>query len=196
MTILLDGPAVPGSLRRMNRLTILRLLRQMGPVTKPELARAQGVSRPTVSKVVDKLEMDGLATAVGVGRPTASGGKPPRLYEFNALGVRSGAIFLRVNSAQFAVVDGNGHALGLLERPLGLDRRPEPVVNLLATTFHELLTTLALTPDQLLGVGGRCAGVGLGEARRRPLRAAYARVAERAVGRVAGGAAGRRSMGR
>ena len=153
MTILLDGPAVPGSLRRMNRLTILRLLRQMGPVTKPELARAQGVSRPTVSKVVDRLELDGLATAVGVGRPTSSGGKPPVLYEFNALGVRSGAIFLRVNSAQFAVVDGNGHALGLLERPLGADRRPEPVVNLLAETFHQLLTTLALAPDQLLGVG-------------------------------------------
>ena len=153
MTILLDGPAVPGSLRRINRLTILRLLRQMGPVTKPALALAQGVSRPTVSKVVDKLELDGLATAVGVGRPTASGGKPPVLYTFNAAGVRSGAIFLRVNSAQFAVVDGNGHALGLLERSLGADRRPEPVVNLLAEAFHELLTTLALRPAQLLGVG-------------------------------------------
>ncbi len=153
MTITLDGPAAPGSLRRINRLTILRLLRQMGSVTKPTLAKTTGMSRPTVSKLVDALELDGLARAVGATQPTASGGKPAVLYQFNATGVRCGAIFLRVDSAQFAVMDGNGRALGLIERTLGPDTRPGPVIALLIETFRELLSMLSLTPDQLIGVG-------------------------------------------
>ncbi|HLY32282.1 MAG TPA: ROK family transcriptional regulator [Ktedonobacterales bacterium] len=153
MSITLDGPAVPGSLRRINRLAILRLLRQMGPISIPALAKAKNISRPTVAKLVDELERDGLAMAVGSTQPAASGGKPAVLYQFNAAGVRCGAIFLRVDSAQFAVMDGNGRALALVERTLGPDTRPAPVIDVLIETFREMLATLALTPDQLIGIG-------------------------------------------
>ena len=54
-----EEPAVPGSLRLINRLRVLRLLRRIGPTTKPALARETGISRPTISKIVDELEAGG-----------------------------------------------------------------------------------------------------------------------------------------
>jgi len=153
MTTLLDGPAVPGSLRQMNRLTVLRLLRQMGPTTKPALAKHTGISRPTISKVIDDLEIDGLAERVGLAQPAANGGKPGALYRFNAGGVRSGAVFLRVDIAQVAIIDGNARVLAHIDQPLGDDRRPEPVLALISATMKELMLHLGVTSDDLLGVG-------------------------------------------
>ncbi len=129
------------------------MLRQLGPVTKPALAQSSGISRPTISKLIDELEEHDLAERIGVTSPTASGGKPGALYRFNADGVQSGAIFLTVDTAHLAIVNGNARVLGSIERSLGTDRRPEPVMILLANALQELLSLLHLTTDQLLGVG-------------------------------------------
>ncbi|GHO59926.1 ROK family transcriptional regulator [Ktedonobacter robiniae] len=153
MTSFLEIPAVPGSLRQMNRLTVLRLLRKFGPITKPALAEYSGISRPTITKLVDELEEQGLAECVGIAAPTASGGKPGALYRFNAEGVQSAGVFLTVDTVRVALVNGNGRVLGRLECPLGLDRRPEPVINAIVETLQELLASLHVTLPQLLGIG-------------------------------------------
>jgi predicted NBD/HSP70 family sugar kinase len=137
----------------MNRLTALRLLRKFGPITKPALAEYSRISRPTISKLVDELEEQGLAERVGVATPTASGGKPGTLYRFNAEGVQSAGVFLTVDTVRVALVNGNGRVLGSLERPLGLDRRPEPVLNVIVETLQDLLASLHVTLAQLLGIG-------------------------------------------
>lgn len=153
MTSFHEVPAVPGSLRQMNRLTVLRLLRTSGPITKPALAEYSRISRPTVSRLVDELEEQGLAERVGVATPTASGGKPGVLYRFNAEGVQSAGVFLTVDTVRVALVNGNGQVLGRLERPLGLDRRPEPVLNGIVETLQDLLSSRHVTLAQLLGIG-------------------------------------------
>ncbi|GLV54601.1 transcriptional regulator [Dictyobacter sp. S3.2.2.5] len=153
MTSFLEIPAIPGSLRQINRLTVLRLLRRFGPITKPALAEYSRISRPTISKLVDELEEQGLAECVGVAVPTPSGGKPGALYRFNAEGVRSAGVFLTVDTVRVALVNGNGRVSGSLERPLGQDRRPEPVINAIVETLQELLTSQQVILAQLLGIG-------------------------------------------
>ncbi|HET8842703.1 MAG TPA: ROK family transcriptional regulator [Ktedonobacteraceae bacterium] len=153
MTSFHEVPAIPGSLRQMNRLTVLRLLRTSGPITKPALAEYSRISRPTVSRLVDELEGQGLAECVGVASPTASGGKPAALYRFNAQGVRSAGVFLTVDSVRVALVNGSGQVLGSLERPLGLDRRPEPVIKAIVESLRGLLASLDVPLVQLLGIG-------------------------------------------
>ena len=153
MAAFLEGPALPGNLRQINRLTVLRLLRQFGPVTKPALAQYSGISRPTIAKLIEELEASGLAECIGVTTPAAGGGKPGALYRFNAEGVYCGAVFLTVDTARLALVNGNGRILGSLERPLGLDRRPEPVISLLVEAWQELLKSLQLSSERVLGVG-------------------------------------------
>ena len=155
----LGGPAIPGSLRQINRLTVLRALRDLGPTTKPLLATQTGISRPTTSKVVDELEADGLAERVGLAPSGAIGGKPGALFRFNAGGVHSGAVFLRVDTVQVGVINGNAQVCAQVEHPLGADRRPEPVIARIVSALDEALARLGLATCDLLGVGVGVPGI-------------------------------------
>ena len=153
MASFLEKPAVPGSLRQMNRLTVLRLLRKFGPITKPALAEYSRISRPTITRLVDELVEQGLAECTGMAMPTANGGKPGALYRFNAEGVQSAGVFLTVDTIRVALVNGSGRVLGSLERQLGLDRRPEPVIHVIVKALQELLASQHVPLTQLLGIG-------------------------------------------
>ncbi|GGS32171.1 MULTISPECIES: ROK family transcriptional regulator [Actinokineospora] len=55
--------AVPGTLRTLNDQAVLSLLIDRGPLTRPEIAAASGLSKPTVSQVLTRLS--GIITADG-----------------------------------------------------------------------------------------------------------------------------------
>ena len=67
----------PDLIRRFNRDLIQELILTRGPITKVELARLSGASVPTVNKIVNQLEAEGLICSLsegsgGVGRKAAS----------------------------------------------------------------------------------------------------------------------------
>ena len=66
-----DTKAVPALLRAMNERTVLETLRASGPISRAEVARRTGISRPTVSLALRSLLDDGLVreTEVEPSRP-------------------------------------------------------------------------------------------------------------------------------
>ena len=48
------------SLRRLNRLRVIRALRDEGQISRAEIARRTGLSRSTVSSLIADLQSDGL----------------------------------------------------------------------------------------------------------------------------------------
>jgi predicted NBD/HSP70 family sugar kinase len=55
-----EAKAVPALLRALNERTVLDAVRESGPVSRAEVARQTGISRPTVSLVLRSLLEDGL----------------------------------------------------------------------------------------------------------------------------------------
>ncbi len=153
MAPLLSIPAIPGSLRQLNRLAILQLLRAEGPISKADLAKRSAISRPTVSKVIDALHADGLAEIVGTATPSAVGGKPARLYRFNSGAVRVGAVLLTVDGVSVAICDGEAHILSKLYQHFSADRTPGSVTHMIITLLSQLLRQASLSSDDLLGIG-------------------------------------------
>jgi predicted NBD/HSP70 family sugar kinase len=66
-----ETKAVPALLRALNERTVLDAVRASGPVSRAEVARNTGISRPTVSLVLHALLADGLVreTTQDPGRP-------------------------------------------------------------------------------------------------------------------------------
>jgi predicted NBD/HSP70 family sugar kinase len=66
-----EAKALPSLLRALNERTILEAVRASGPVSRAELARRTGISRPTVSLVLTALLEDGLVqeTTLDPGQP-------------------------------------------------------------------------------------------------------------------------------
>src|SRR5262249_43961431 len=55
-----ETKAVPALLRTLNERTVLDTVRMTGPISRAEVARQTGISRPTVSLVLLSLLEDGL----------------------------------------------------------------------------------------------------------------------------------------
>ena len=88
----------PSLLRAMNERTVLEFIRERGPVSRAQLARDSGLSKPTVSQALAALATGALVREAG----RTSGGKGPTaiLYELNpgagwVLGLDVGATRVR-----------------------------------------------------------------------------------------------------
>src|ERR1700716_2106237 len=81
-----DGSSVSGAdgavrdsrlslLRELGEQAVLETIFREGPITRPEIAAATSLSKPTVSSAVSRLEPAGLVHAVGT-RPGQRGRSP------------------------------------------------------------------------------------------------------------------------
>ena len=94
--------------------SVLRLIWKEHRISRAEIARNTGLSRSTVTEIVDELLPTGLIAEVGVG--PSRGGRPPIVLEFNydagcILGVDMGAAHVAV-----ALTDLRGHVLAWQHR--------------------------------------------------------------------------------
>ena len=65
------GPATPALLRTINDRSALELLLDRGPQSRIDIGRLTGLSKPTASQMLARLEASGRVVRVGVstGRP-------------------------------------------------------------------------------------------------------------------------------
>jgi predicted NBD/HSP70 family sugar kinase len=140
-----ETKAVPALLRALNERTVLDAVRASGPVSRAEVARQTGISRPTVSLVLRSLLEDGLV------RETDHDPERPHYgatyYEADpeaavVLGVDFGARAVRT-----AVCDLNGEVRAREEiRSRGTVAER---IDVLVSTCRSLLRTSKLPPDLL-----------------------------------------------
>lgn len=86
----------PQLMRRLNSALVLRAIRDGGPASRSQLVRATGLSKPTVSEVVDGLLRTGYVSEAADGDGRGRPGPPARLLTFRAdlghvLGIDVGA---------------------------------------------------------------------------------------------------------
>src|SRR5467141_2974351 len=67
------------TIRDINRQIVLNYVRELGPISRAEIARETALQRSTISLIVDELRVDGLVEEVS---GESTGGRPPRLLPF------------------------------------------------------------------------------------------------------------------
>ncbi len=92
-------------MRVMNERAVFERIRLLGPVSRPQLADATGLSKPTISLALADLERCGLVRHVG--QRTGNSGRSALLYEMRpdagwVVGVDVGRSWLRVALANLA----------------------------------------------------------------------------------------------
>src|SRR3954464_12060125 len=97
--------ATPALLRTLNQGALMQRLRDDGPLSRAQLARDTGLSKPTVSQALAELEVAGLVGAGGA--PAPSRGRTAMLYESDptagyVVGIDIGRAWIRVAVADLA----------------------------------------------------------------------------------------------
>ncbi|GGS90185.1 MULTISPECIES: ROK family transcriptional regulator [Streptomyces] len=109
------GPGTPGVLRAMNDRAALDLLLAHGPLSRTRIGSLTGLSKPTASQLLARLEAAGLVVAAGTttGRP----GPGARLYGVNPAAARVAGLDVTPDRITAAVADLTGGVVGSSEVP-------------------------------------------------------------------------------
>ncbi|MEU6723783.1 ROK family transcriptional regulator [Nonomuraea wenchangensis] len=117
----MDGP-VPGTpslLRAINDRAALRALLDRGPLTRPEIGALTGLSKPTASQLLSRLQEAGLVVLDGVreGLP----GRTAEVYRINPAAAYAGALDVTPDRIEARIADITGAVVG--EHTLPTTRR-------------------------------------------------------------------------
>ncbi len=153
----------PRLLRRLNAAAVLRAIRADGPISRAELARATGLSKPTVNGAVELLLESGYLTehVPDIDAATRRPGPRARLLRFrgdvgHVLGIDIGA-----NKVLVIVADLAGDVLASVRRRTSaLERQTaDTLLHLVDAATEEALVTAGVERSSLLAVGVGTPGV-------------------------------------
>ncbi|MFF3694994.1 ROK family protein [Streptomyces sp. NPDC002221] len=106
-------PGTPRVLRAMNDRAALDLLLAHGPLSRTRIGKLTGLSKPTASQLLARLEAAGLVVATGTteGRP----GPNAQLYAVNATAAHVAGVDVTPERIRAAVADVAGSVVGEFE---------------------------------------------------------------------------------
>ncbi|MFK0098938.1 MULTISPECIES: ROK family transcriptional regulator [unclassified Streptomyces] len=108
-----NTPGTPSVLRAMNDRAALDLLLEHGPLSRTRIGKLTGLSKPTASQLLARLEAAGLVVATGTaaGRP----GPNAQLYAVNASAAHVAGLDVNAHRIVAAVADVTGETVGEFE---------------------------------------------------------------------------------
>jgi predicted NBD/HSP70 family sugar kinase len=103
-------PGTPRVLRAMNDRAALDLLLEHGPLSRTRIGKLTGLSKPTASQLLARLEAAGLVVATGTseGRP----GPSAQLYSVNPAAAYAAGLDVTPGRIRAAVADLTGRTVG------------------------------------------------------------------------------------
>src|SRR3569833_2011194 len=101
----MPSPTVASVTRQLSRRSVYEALLQRSPISRADLAKVTGLSKQTMSEVIDAFEQQGLVHQIG--RTSGNVGRTAVLYELSpegghVLGIDLGARRLTVALADIA----------------------------------------------------------------------------------------------
>lgn len=136
--------------RELNRATVFDLLRSGQVTSRVELARRTGLSKATVSEIIDELIREGFVRTIGPGH--SSRGRRPMLLEFAPRARLAIGVELSDSACRAVLTDLNAEPIRNVSRPVH------------ATTFEDALdAALAATADLVADLPASVlVGIGVG----------------------------------
>ncbi|MER5217433.1 ROK family transcriptional regulator [Streptomyces sp. NPDC002838] len=140
-------PGTPRVLRAMNDRAALDLLLEHGPLSRTRIGKLTGLSKPTASQLLARLEASGLVLATGTseGRP----GPNAQLYEVNPAAAYAAGLDVSPERILAAVADATGRTVGSYELPTPEKRPTQPVVRQVTDALDGAVKAAGLARDDV-----------------------------------------------
>ncbi|MEU3459945.1 ROK family transcriptional regulator [Streptomyces sp. NPDC006733] len=139
-------PGTPRVLRAMNDRAALDLLLEHGPLSRTRIGKLTGLSKPTASQLLARLEAAGLVLATGTtaGRP----GPNAQLYSVNPAAAYVAGLDVTPIRIRAAVADITGRTVGEFELPTP-GRRAQGTVEQVVQAVDEAAKAAGLNRSDL-----------------------------------------------
>ncbi|WP_299549846.1 ROK family transcriptional regulator [Seonamhaeicola sp.] len=139
-------------LNRLNKISVLRLIRNEGHISRAEIVKRTGLSAPTVTRISgDLIVKEKLVTMVGEG--ASSGGRRPKMLRFSSrenfvIGIELGTGYIRG-----ALSDLDGKFIVELQVSTGSKGAGEKVMEQIGDIVDTLISRGGDKGAKVLGIG-------------------------------------------
>ena len=141
----------------INKVKIINLIRDSDGVSRAELARISGLSAPTISRIVETLIREGLATEIGAGE--SSGGRKPTLIKFSVVDSFIIGIDLGTTNIYGLLTDLDANVIAEIKRPTEVEEGFNRIMERTSGIIGELRDRLGSKKDNVCGIGMAIAGL-------------------------------------
>src|SRR3954471_24243733 len=145
------------SLRELNRLRVLEVVRERGDVSRADIARHTGLSRSTVSSLIAELARDGVVVERATGS-SAQGGRPPVLLTLDPGEGAVVGLHFDHGALRVAVADLAHTILAEAARDLDVDHDAEEGLEAAGLLVDAVLADAGVPRSRVLGAGVGIAG--------------------------------------
>lgn len=146
-------------IRQRNKLKVLRFVIEKEETTMPEIGKALGISRPTVSTLVDELIKDNYIKILGIGHSTDQGGKRPQLLSFYPRGRGIISVHVGVQLIDVALIDLQANVLFRIREKTKPYDGKDKIVGFIKESISELFKKANTENIPVLGIGVGCLGL-------------------------------------
>lgn len=143
--------------KELNKAVILNIIWRHAPISRAEIARISGLTRGTVSSLVDELIHDSFVKEIGTG--TSAMGRKPIMLQLNAgAGVIVG-VDLGVNYILIILADLRAQVLARKRLSISPEMGEKRILEKMVDGIADILASAPSTPRGLLGIGAGVPGL-------------------------------------
>ncbi|MGE5588167.1 MAG: ROK family transcriptional regulator [Clostridia bacterium] len=143
--------------KELNKAVILNIIWRHAPISRAEIARISGLTRGTVSSLVDELIHDSFVKEIGTG--TSAMGRKPIMLQLNAeAGVIVG-VDLGVNYILVILADLRAQVLARKRLSITPELGEKRILEKMLNGIADILAGAPPTPRGLLGIGAGVPGL-------------------------------------
>jgi glucokinase-like ROK family protein len=145
--------ADPSFMRQHNRLLVLNYVREHGPIARAAIARQTGLSRTTVSSIMDDLLREGFVREGEMQNATSAGGRRAILVNFNSSAGYIVGIDLGRSHFTMLLTDLAAELVAKRTGPFRTEKGPDVCLPLLLDEVIGFLAEQGVELGQVVGVG-------------------------------------------
>ncbi len=138
--------------RQINEISVLRIVRDEGPISRSEVARKMGVSKVIIGGIVKRLLGTNILFEIGKGPSTVQGGRRPVMLEFNADAGLAVGIEVHLHRANILITNMNAEILHESMVNFSDNTNPKSILQRIVKNIEKLVGD-AEKMRSILGVG-------------------------------------------
>lgn len=138
-------------MRLLNNLLVLKILREEGETSMPQLSKKTLLTLPAISAIISDLEEAKLVKKSGTMQ--AKRGRFPALYDFNGDAYHIISLAIRSDSISVGLVNLEGKVLEVLTACITERKSPEHIALKAAALIEKMILNSMLSNSDILGLG-------------------------------------------
>lgn len=143
----------------LSQYQVIKLLRTRGQVTRPDLVRITGLSRPTVDKIVEFFKKERIISETGIRYASSRSGRRPVVLSLDSSSKVIVGVDFECPRMEVILSDLSSSIIELRECDYAESETPQRIVSDVIRHIREMIATSGRSISDLLGIGVALPGV-------------------------------------